>query len=311
MLILVPVLTYLVIVFYSGFDKFFSAFSKINLFFIPLLFVLAFGNYVARFVKWHYFCQKSNILVDKAINFKIFMAGLAMSFTPLKAGDLLKSHLLKTNADIEYSKSAPLVFVERLTDMIAMLVLAAVGMVVFNKGWVLLAITAALVMLVIVLLQNKRLVLWLLSLFKFGFAEKIRESYLVASKLVKVKPLIIAVIISIFSWYLECLALFFTLKALGFSISMLSAIFVFAFSTIAGTVSALPGGVGVSEASLYGLLVYFSVPAGVAAASTIVIRIVTLWFAVGLGSLNLVRLARVNKTLKKDLNKTNRMAGNT
>jgi len=45
----------------------------------------------------------------------------------------------------------------------------------------------------------------------------------------------------------------------------------------------LPGGLGATEASLTGLLVLLNIPKDVSAASTIIIRVCTLWFAVILG----------------------------
>ncbi len=45
----------------------------------------------------------------------------------------------------------------------------------------------------------------------------------------------------------------------------------------------LPGGLGVTEASLTGLLVILNIPKDVSAASTIIIRVATLWFAVVVG----------------------------
>ena len=45
----------------------------------------------------------------------------------------------------------------------------------------------------------------------------------------------------------------------------------------------LPGGLGATEASLTGLLIFLNISKDISAASTIIIRICTLWFAVLLG----------------------------
>ncbi|WP_230972282.1 lysylphosphatidylglycerol synthase domain-containing protein [Archaeoglobus neptunius] len=47
--------------------------------------------------------------------------------------------------------------------------------------------------------------------------------------------------------------------------------------------SMIPGGIGVAEASMTGLLQYFGLAAEVAVASTLIIRFGTLWFGVFLG----------------------------
>ena len=64
--------------------------------------------------------------------------------------------------------------------------------------------------------------------------------------------------------------------------------------TVAGALSFLPGGLGVTEAGMLALLVTFGtgVSRGTAAAATFVTRASTLWFAVALGLPALVRYAR-------------------
>jgi len=62
------------------------------------------------------------------------------------------------------------------------------------------------------------------------------------------------------------------------------AVFVLAFSTVIGAVSALPGGLGAAEASIAGMLtLLLTLGADTAAAATLLIRFATLWFGVVLG----------------------------
>jgi uncharacterized protein (TIRG00374 family) len=62
------------------------------------------------------------------------------------------------------------------------------------------------------------------------------------------------------------------------------AVFAFAISTIVGALSAIPGGLGATEASLAGLLaLLLTLPAATAAAATLLLRLATLWFAVLIG----------------------------
>ncbi|HMS34771.1 MAG TPA: lysylphosphatidylglycerol synthase domain-containing protein [Ignavibacteria bacterium] len=45
----------------------------------------------------------------------------------------------------------------------------------------------------------------------------------------------------------------------------------------------LPGGLGLTEASLTGLMVLLNIPKDISVASTFIIRIATLWFSVAVG----------------------------
>jgi uncharacterized membrane protein YbhN (UPF0104 family) len=61
--------------------------------------------------------------------------------------------------------------------------------------------------------------------------------------------------------------------------------FVYAFGTIIGSLTMLPGGVGVTDGSFVFLIVQKGFSKDSAVASTFIIRAVTLWFAVGVGAL--------------------------
>ena len=76
---------------------------------------------------------------------------------------------------------------------------------------------------------------------------------------------------------------------------ILFGIFASAFAMIAGALSMLPGGLGGVEATMMALLLALGTNLDVGLAATAVIRLTTLWFAVGLGFAALpfaLRLAR-------------------
>jgi glycosyltransferase 2 family protein len=63
---------------------------------------------------------------------------------------------------------------------------------------------------------------------------------------------------------------------------------VFSVGSLAGALSFLPGGLGVAEASMTGLIrALGDVTKASAAAATVLIRLATLWFAVALGLVGL------------------------
>ncbi len=97
----------------------------------------------------------------------------------------------------------------------------------------------------------------------------------------------IGTFISFMAWFAECLGLYFVLDVFSktslVEVDILVATFIYGFSTLIGAIAMLPGGLGVTEASITGLLVILKIPKDISAASTIIIRIATLWFAVILG----------------------------
>jgi uncharacterized protein (TIRG00374 family) len=94
-------------------------------------------------------------------------------------------------------------------------------------------------------------------------------------------------VVSALSWSFECLGFYIVLKSYSTNLSFSLATFIYSFSTIAGAISMLPGGLGLTEGSMTGLLVLNKVQKDVAVAVTIIIRFATLWFAVVLGLISL------------------------
>jgi len=283
---------FLAISLYADFGKLLSAFSRFNWLWLPLLLGLAFMNYVSRFIKWEIYLKSLGIKLTKKMSITIFFASFIMSITPGKMGELLKSYLVREVNGEPLSKTMPIVFAERVTDFLSMTFLAIVGAYVFNYGQGIIIAIGIIFVLLVVILSNKKICFSLLNLLKkikflSKYAEKFITAYESINTLLKFKTLVSTFIISGFAWFFECLAFYFVLKIFAQSgsaeVSVLTATFIYCFSTLVGAVAMLPGGLGATEASLTGLLIFLNISKDISAASTIIIRICTLWFAVILG----------------------------
>ena len=83
------------------------------------------------------------------------------------------------------------------------------------------------------------------------------------------------------------------MRAFGETITLTHGVGIYSLATLFGALAFLPGGLGVTEGSLALMLgSQAGLPAGAAAAATLLIRATTLWFAVGLGLLALFWLDR-------------------
>ncbi len=226
-----------------------------------------------------------------------------MSVTPGKMGEVLKSYLLKEENGTPVSKSAPIVVAERLTDFLSIVFLCIVGAYVFDYGQTLIIITGVIFMGLTLLISWKKACLYLISLLEkikilSKHAEKFHTAYDSIYRLVRFKPLVIAFIISVFSWFFECIGFYIVLNVFSSStnieVSLLTATFSSGFSTLIGAIAMLPGGLGVTEASLTGLLQILNIPKNISVASTIIIRVATLWFAVIVGIFAVLIYQRVS-----------------
>jgi len=283
---------YLAFTIYADFNNVLNAFSKFNLLLIPILLILSFFNYLTRFFKWDYYLSIVNVDLKKLDSFSIFMSGLIMSITPAKLGEVLKSVLVKEISGEPISKTAPIVFAERITDFLSLLIIAITGAVVFDYGGEITIIIATFFVFLIFIISNKNIAIPIINLTeKIPFIKKyilhLHSAYESSYQLLKLKPLLLMTLLSLVSWGFECLGYFIILSDFNVEVGFLWASFSYSFSTIVGAVSMLPGGLGLTEGSLTFLLVQKNVPVDISVTTTFIIRVVTLWFAVLVGIISL------------------------
>ncbi len=268
---------------------------------IPIL-ILTLLNYVARFIKWHYYLKvvgngAENIaLGDSAV---VFVGGMSMAMTPGKVGELLKSVLVSSLNGTPLMVTAPIIVAERASDGIAMLILASLGVFFFEDTAlrvVLLSLLLATVGLIVVV-QWRSLALRLVDLFgRLPFlASRMRHLhsfYESSYRLFSPRSTALGVGLGLVGWSGECLAFFLVMLGLGFQATWLLLIqctFILATATLIGSISMLPGGLGAADSSIGGLLLVSinGINSATASAATLLIRFCTLWFGVTLGIITL------------------------
>jgi uncharacterized protein (TIRG00374 family) len=262
--------------------------------------LLAAGNYLVRFGRWHYYLRVLGLKVAPRDSLLVFLAGFSLTVTPGKLGEAVKAFLLRASHGYPVTRTAPIVVAERVTDLLALLLLALVGVFHFDVDRRFLVAGAVLVLggvLVVSIDPLAELALDVAARLPGlrRVAPKLREMHGATAALLHPKPLALSTALATASWFLECLA--FWVVVHGFpkvGLELRAATFIYAAMTIAGALSFLPGGLGVTEAGMLALLVRFGtgLDRSQAAAATFVTRGATLWFAVALGLPALVLYAR-------------------
>jgi len=169
-----------------------------------------------------------------------------------------------------------------------MILLASIGSLAYDYGRYVLLITLCFLVLGIAALYFEsffRLLTTVLSRIRFlkdyiYLLENFQQS---TRKLFRLNSLLFAIILGLVSWGFEGFVVYLSLKALGGEISLLTSIFVVSFSSIMGAISFLPGGLGVAEGSIMGLLILWGISREMAAATTLITRFSTLWLGVVIG----------------------------
>lgn len=269
----------------------------------PLILVIAFGNYVLRFLKWQYYLRQVGVTGLRAWDsFLIYMAGLGMTITPGKVGEWLKCHLLRNMNGTPVTRSTPILVAERLTDALGLLLLSVGGIIAFERGrWPIVAVVILAAAIAIVLSRHRGISSRLLRVagdmpLIGRFTPQIDEMYESNYLLMNPWGVFSMTLLSVAAWGTQVIAFYLVLIGLGVDAgpeTFMKASFILPISTLAAALLLLPGGLGVADAGIASLSVnLLDLSRSTASAATLTIRLATLWFAVVLGLIALVVVMR-------------------
>lgn len=266
-------------------------------------------NYLLRFLKWELCLGWLGVRAPGPGNapglgygrsLLVYLAGLSMSVTPGKIGEVLRSYLLRETDGVPFTRTAPVVVADRLTDLVALVVLSLVGIAEHREYLPVALVTLALVFAGVVVLGSPRLCRRLLAALArvprlrplVARAEGLVDS---SAAVLRLRVLAVLGAISVVGWGLECVGYWLILRGFaGVEASLALCTFLWATTTLVGALSFLPGGLGATEGSLAVLVARLAhgVTQPVALASTLLIRACTLWYGAMVGGVALAVLIR-------------------
>jgi uncharacterized protein (TIRG00374 family) len=298
--LLLAVLVYGVFVGLTGYQSIGFALSDFHWSAFVFALGLSSANYVLRFLKWEFYLHRLEIRgVPKVESFLVFLSGFVLTVTPGKIGEVFKSAVLQETHGVEVSRTAPIIIAERLTDVIAIIILIFVGSLGFSGGlpWALAGCAAVSIGLLFIIwpVPFRMLTEWMAR--RGGASGRIVPQMMTAygSLRIVASPgaLIVPTVLSLIGWGGEGIALYLLLEGFQQTVALPLALFFYATATLAGALVPVPGGLGVAETMIQSQLVQIGgVSAGAATASMLMIRFATLWWAVivGFAALGLLKL---------------------
>ena len=263
---------------------------------VPVL-SLSLLNYALRFARWEVYLARLKVRLPRTRSLAVFLVGFLLSVTPGKAGELGKAWLVRELGGGAALRVVPAVLAERLTDLLGVLLLIALGSLPFPGGhWIAAAGLAAVAVAVAALTWQRladRLFSLLARLPVLGArVPRLRELYARLRSLLSPGLLLLALAVSVVAWGAEGVGFFLVVRQYAPGAGLLPSIFNYTGSTFLGALSMLPGGLGAAEGSLAALLHTQGLDTADAGSITLLIRGATLWFAVLLGLLALPFVAR-------------------
>ncbi|MFW9962889.1 MAG: lysylphosphatidylglycerol synthase transmembrane domain-containing protein [Candidatus Sifarchaeia archaeon] len=304
---------------YGQLDDVAAALASIEWWWVmPAMMALSLLNYIIRYVKWQYFLNRIDVDLSHKDSFSVFLAGFTLTTTPGKIGEAIKGYFIRDIDGTPIAKTVPVVVSERVTDLLALVLLAMIGFGIgVNTGDQLLTVMmlGGVVLVAAIVLSQKTFYQKILKRFtSLGPLKRFQDSFDdiedTMTRTLGPEPLVLSTTISIPGWFMECLELWLLLSLLSGAglpsllpaslVLLLQATFVHATASIIGAVSFLPGGVGTYEITSVALITFLlGIPVALASAATILIRVVTLWFSVIVGFIALGFVTRSTRRRRK------------
>ena len=205
---------------------------------------------------------------------------------------MLRSWFLKRGFDVPIPRSAPIVLADRLSDLMSLVLLCALGVYSYHYGHAVVWGVAALIAVIFVVVTVRPLGTAILKRLEGPLGQKrmvhVEQLYDSSAELLNYRRVAVPLCLAVVGWGCEGAGFYLTLTGLGLHLGLLTSEFIYAFSTIVGAVTLLPGGIGTTEGALAGLLKLVGISTATAALAAIIIRAATLWFGVGVGAIFLI-----------------------
>ena len=204
-------------------------------------------------------------------------------------GILIKSQLLKTSSNISRTKTVPIVIVEKIYDLIGAILASVIGIIILGMEFYLIIIAISVLVFIFFFMYHRRSSelffnrMTKLKLFS-KYVENISEFYDIIKKSTSVKASVICILLALTYWFMISAAAYYTLIAFDINIlDYLKILAIYTTSTLLGARSFIPGGIGITEGSIAGLLTLNGLDISTALILSVMIRVLTLWYTVCVG----------------------------
>lgn len=240
----------------------------------PLWFLLCCASILTTFIlrtwRWSVILRSAGYVFPRDILFKCIMFGWLLNYLiPARVGDVARGVALKTTQDAPLGMTLSTIVVERIYDMITLVLLLAIPSILFYREQFLwlealsLGITLTMIIGLVVVHKYDGWITGQLA----GRLPNLKSSLVLLKQgldgIVDNKvALVLCLVISLPIWFFEVFSIFLAARALSFDIPFIQAAISGVATFVAQTVPLTPAGLGVHEASIIGILGLFGVTTG-------------------------------------------------
>jgi len=289
-IVIIFVVFYVIFAIYYDANQFIENLDKINPYFIiPILLSFTAGILI-KSLRQMLFLRHLGIRIPFKQNTIIYLAGLSMLITPAGLGGVIKSHFLLEKYNQPISKTIPLVIVERYHDALAILCIIIIFSIISGITFLtipILIIGTLLFVSLIVVRKRKTFQIFQKIIHKIKIFQTIEnQSSEFSESLVSFsskKIFFSGWLVGMVSWSFDALGIFLCFQAFGLDFDFFISAVLGLSSILFGAITFIPGGVGVTEVSFVELLSLYGIESPVASALALFFRLLSMWFATGIG----------------------------
>jgi uncharacterized protein (TIRG00374 family) len=278
-----------VAIFLIGYDALAANLAKLNVATFAVCLVLMVWQVGGRFLRWIWYARCLGLKLSLREGALFYAAGLGMTMTPGRLGELLRLWLLEKRFAVPYRRIAGLYVMDRISDATTYFILFAIGSLTYQHSspvaWGGMVIVGLIILVLMkpwpafallkasyaILGKGRKQVLWL------------RRAIRNTSTLSQPRVFLPGLAVGTIGWLAAPGVLKVALFQMGVDLPFLHATAIYAAGALVGGATMLPGGGGGTEAVLISLLGVSGVPIDAAVAAVIVTRVTFLWAPVGLG----------------------------
>ncbi|WP_340819085.1 flippase-like domain-containing protein [Methanolobus sp. WCC4] len=252
----------------AGISEVFDILSDISPGYVALACLMITTTFVVRTWRWSVLLRESGHRVHRDTAFKCIMFGWLLNYLlPARIGDVARGMALKTTEGTPLSISLSSIIIERAMDMFTLGMMLMTTLLFFSKDTHLFSIAIGALAIAFILIAG----LLFVSKYDHIIANRLGTRFESLLKGINElneglrniysnpQAIILCLILSLPIWIFEIASIYFSAKAINFSlspgISTLAGITAF----IAQAIPTTPGGIGVHEGSIAGVLNLFNI----------------------------------------------------
>jgi len=306
-LIAIPIIViifYGIILLYSDLNEILKNLSQINYSYLALCFPLFFIWILITSLRFQIILHKLDISLRYFDSFLVYTSGLSMIITPGASGSIIKSYILKKKLNKSISSTTPIVFYEKWLELVSIVVVIGILLFYVNylESQIVFIIGLGIMVFTFVLFRYS---IGLEGLNKLLNKTRFTKKFIINSdefkktsiKLCETNTLIKVLLLSLLSKVVIIGVVALAFKALNVNLDIFSGSQIYFTSILIGLLTLIPGGIIITEAGMFGLLLQNNVEATAASLAVLVIRAITFWFPFFVGVIVLRWISK--RVLKK------------